>query len=369
MSDIVNVDGYVDVKHKAHLESCFLSCNPKVKMMPAQYEWAPFDLPSSEEGIDFIDGLHTIGGSGDANIREGLALHVFSINKPMDHRAFLNADGDFLIIAQLGTLDIQTELGKLYLQPGEIAVIPRGIKYKLDPAASTPSARGYIIEIWGRRWELPDLGPLGGHGCANPRDFLYPVACIDDPPALHSPWHIVEKINGAYHAIAQDHSPFDVAAWHGGCVPYKYDMTKFVAQGSTSVDHTDPSVWTVLTAKSRDPHVPLVDFIWFGPKWDVAMNTFRLPYLHRNAASEFLAQIYTSGKGPGGRSSGFRPGGGSYEAGHTAHGGFSEPYVKERRRMVNEPRVTGQGMSFFCSSCELPLVLMVVLVVLAESKK
>lgn len=214
-----STDGFTTIEHKAHLESCFLACNPKVKMMPAQYEWPPFGLPNDDEKIDFVDGLHTIGGSGDANIREGIALHVYLINKPMERRAFLNADGDFLIIPQLGNLDIQTELGKIYLQPGEIAVVQRGIKYCLNPAEGTAAARGYIIEVWGSKWELPDLGPIGGHGCANPRDFMFPVAHIDDD--LHDEWRIVEKINGEYHAIAQDHSPFDVAAWHGNCVPFK----------------------------------------------------------------------------------------------------------------------------------------------------
>ncbi|ETI22297.1 homogentisate 1,2-dioxygenase [Cladophialophora carrionii CBS 160.54] len=332
------------LESRAHLESCFLAVNPKVKMNPAQIEWAPFDLPQEGEEIDFVDGLHTLGGSGDANMREGLALHVFMINARMTGRAFLNGDGEFLIVAQLGNLDIQTEMGKLYLQPGEICVIPRGIKFCLNPAAGTREARGYVLEVWGSRFELPDLGPIGGYGNANARDFAYPVAYMDDVDELHQPWHIVEKINGEYHALMQDHSPFDVAAWHGNCLPYKYDMTKFVAQGSTSVDHTDPSIWTLLTARSRDPNVPLVDFIWFGPRWDVAMNSFRLPYFHRNSASEFIANIYGAS---GGRSANFRPGGGVYEAGHTAHGGFGDIYVAERRKKRNEPRILFQGMMTF----------------------
>lgn len=254
--------------------------------MPSQYEWPAFPMPTEEDSVDFIDGLHAVGGSGDANIREGLALYVFMINRPMNRRAFLNADGDYLVVAQLGDLDIQTELGKLYLQPGEIAVIQRGVKFCINPGKN--EARGYIVEIWGSSWELPELSIIGGHGNANPRDFMSPVAYMDDPEEIHQPWQIVDKINGEYFAIQQDHSPFDVAAWHGNCVPYKvspteaspqaytdfgfqYDLTKFAGQGSLTIDHTDPSIWTVLTAKSRDPHRSLADFLWFGPKWDVAM--------------------------------------------------------------------------------------------------
>lgn len=213
-------DGYTtNVPTKSHIENCFLSLNPKVEALPQQAEWAPFPLPKDDEKIDFVDGLHTLGGSGDPNLREGVALYVYMINADMDHRAFCNTDGDFLLVAQLGNLDIQTELGKIFLQPGEICVIQRGIRFAVRLGPGHKVARGYITEVWGSMWELPDLGPIGGHGLANPRDFLYPVAYIDDE--LHEDWIIVNKANGKYNAIQQDHSPFDVAAWHGNVVPYK----------------------------------------------------------------------------------------------------------------------------------------------------
>ncbi|KAJ5084688.1 hypothetical protein NUU61_009267 [Penicillium alfredii] len=327
-------NGYkANIPHKADIENCFLTLNPKVTTLAEQGEWAPFPLPTEQEKIDFVDGLHTVGGSGDPNLREGIALYVFMINADMDHRAFCNTDGDFLLVAQLGNLDIQTELGKLFLQPGEICVIPRGIRFAVRRGPGHSVARGYITEIWGSRWELPDLGPLGGHGLANPRDFLHPVAYIDEN--LHEDWSIVNKANGIYNAIEQDHSPFDIVAWHGNVVPYKYDLTKFSSQNATSIDHTDPSVNCVLTAPSRDPVTPLADFLWFGPRWDVASNTFRLPYFHRNSATEFLACLYGSGLG---RSDEFLPGGGSVEISHTPHGNFSDAYVYEMRNQVNEPR-------------------------------
>lgn len=319
-----------------------MSINPKVETLPEQAEWHPFPLPKEDEKIDFVDGLHTLCGSGDPNIKEGLALYVYMINSSMEQRAFCNTDGDFLICAQQGNLDIKTEMGKIFLQPGEICVIQRGIRFCLNLAPDTPVARGYITEVWGSMWELPDLGPLGGHGLANPRDFLYPVAAIDDD--LHVDWQIVNKTNGQLVAIQQDHSPFDLVAWHGNVVPYKYDLTKFSSQNSTSIDHTDPSIFTVLTAKSRDPLTPLADFLWFGPRWDVATNTFRLPYFHRNSASEFLACLYGQGLG---RSDDFRPGGGSFEGGHTPHGGFHEGYQHGMRIHESQPEkiLTGKPRS------------------------
>jgi homogentisate 1,2-dioxygenase len=202
----------------------------------------------------------------------------------------------------------------------------------MNLAPDTKVARGYITEVWGSMWELPDLGPLGGHGLANPRDFLYPVAAIDDD--LHVDFQIVNKVNGKLIAIQQDHSPYDLVAWHGNVVPYKYDLTKFSSQNSTSIDHTDPSIFCVLTAKSRDPVTPLADFLWFGPRWDVATNTFRLPYFHRNSASEFLACLYGQGLG---RSDEFLPGGGSFEGCHCPHGGFHEGYQHGMRIHESQP--------------------------------
>ncbi|RDL29912.1 putative homogentisate 1,2-dioxygenase [Venustampulla echinocandica] len=326
-------NGYKKIETKAHIENCFLSLNPGVDTLPEQAEWTPFPLPKDDEKIDFVDGLHTLAGSGDPNLREGMALYVYMINTNMTQRSFINNDGDFLLCAQEGNLDIQTEFGKLFLQPGEIFVVQRGVRFSINLAEGTKAARGYVTEVWGSMWELPDLGPIGGHGLANPRDFLFPVAHIDEE--LHVDFEIVNKTNGKYIAIVQDHSPYDLVAWHGNVVPYKYDLTKFSSQNSTSIDHTDPSINTVLTAKSRDPNTPLADFLWFGPRWDVATNTFRLPYFHRNSASEFLACLYGNGLG---RSDDFKPGGGSFEGGHTPHGGFSDGYVNEMQIQESQPR-------------------------------
>lgn len=158
------------------------------------------------------------------------------INADMDRRAFCNTDGDFLIVAQLGNLDIQTEMGKLFLQPGEICVIPRGVRFAVRLGPGHTAARGYITEVWGSRWELPELGPLGGHGLANPRDFLHSVACIDEE--LHVDWEVVNKANGGYNAIEQDHSPFDLVAWHGNVVPYKV-RTRYTLTTHTTTNLTD----------------------------------------------------------------------------------------------------------------------------------
>ncbi|KIM93627.1 hypothetical protein OIDMADRAFT_61273 [Oidiodendron maius Zn] len=342
---------FTKIDNNPTLETSFLHPTEKVHAIPSQVSWSAFKIPDQDSGpVDFTRGIHTLGGSGQPNIREGLAYHIFAINSNMHNKAFVNMDGDFLIVAQEGHLDISTEFGHLYLQPSEICVIQQGLRFKLDIVNqySLKGARGYIIETWGTKWELPELGPLGGYGLANARDFLFPCADIDTSSTGW--WSIVSKQGGEYFQTNQDHSPFDVVAWHGNYIPYKYDLSKFVYHNTVSVDHTDPSINTVLTAKSRDMHAPLCDFLIFGPRWDVAENTFRPPYFHRNCSSEFLARIYGP-ENAGGRSEVFSPGGASYEAGFTPHGNADERTVGAMYAEMRAMRVGQNQLTFMLESC------------------
>lgn len=194
-------------------ESNFLPINPRVHVSPTQLAWLPFDIPTGK--VDFVAGLSTIAGSGDPTLREGLATHVYCANESMSRKAFVNSDGDFLIVPQQGALDIRTEFGLLYVQPGEICVIQRGQRFQVS--LEGPS-RGYILEIWGANFELPELGPLGANGLANARDFLHPVAKYE--LTQNEPWEIVYKLGGKFFKSTQDHSPFDVVAWHGNYVRF-----------------------------------------------------------------------------------------------------------------------------------------------------
>ncbi|KAI5776935.1 Homogentisate 1,2-dioxygenase [Geopyxis carbonaria] len=315
--------GFKPFTEPINTESNFLPMNPKVHLSATQLAWHPFDLPTKP--TDFLQGLHTLAGSGEPTLREGLATHIYAANTSMTRRAFCNSDGDFLIVPQLGALDIQTEFGPLYVQPGEICILQRGMRWRV--ALPDGPSRGYILEIWGSNFELPSLGPLGANGLANARDFLAPVAAYDAPTSAsyRADWEVVYKLGGRYFASQQRHSPFDVVAWHGNYVPYKYDLTKFVNVGSISVDHIDPSIFCVLTAPSRDPAAPLADFLIFSPRWDVASHTYRPPYYHRNVASELMGLVYG---GYGGRSDAFQPGGASYECGMVPHG-VAYPEFKE----------------------------------------
>ncbi|OJT12431.1 Homogentisate 1,2-dioxygenase [Trametes pubescens] len=312
--------GFSPLPDNPDLESCFFPLNPKVHFSPTQLAWHPFDIPSDNTKVDFVAGLKTLAGNGDPTLREGLAVHIYAANQSMGNSAFCNNDGDFLILPQQGRLDIQTEFGKLMVRPGELVVIQRGIKYKVG-LPDGPS-RGYILEIFGSHFELPDLGPLGSHGLANTRDFESPVASFD---LDQSPWDIAYKVGGKFFACHQEHTPFDVVAWAGNYVPYKYAMEKFAHVGSINKDHIDPSIFTVLTAPSKTPGAPLADFAIFSERWDVASNTFRPPYYHRNCASEMMGLIYG---GYSGRSDGFTPGAFSYENGFCPHGVSYDEFKK-----------------------------------------
>lgn len=340
-------------------EANFLPMNPRVHVSPQQVAWLPFDVPKGGD-VDFISGLKTVAGSGEPTLREGLATHMYLANKSMTKRAFVNSDGEFCIVPQQGALDIQTEFGRLYVQPGEICVIQRGQRFRVE-LPDGPS-RGYILEIWGSNFELPELGPLGANGLANKRDFLHPVAEYE---VKQEPWEIVYKLAGKFFSSKQNHSPFDVVAWHGNYVrsppsctlqaqltasqiPYKYDLTKFVNVGSISVDHIDPSIFCVLTAKSRDPTAPLADLLIFSPRWDVASHTYRPPYYHRNVASELMGLIYGEYAG---RSDEFQPGGISFECGMVPHGVAYAEFKAASAAPPPEMQISKGAIAFMFESC------------------
>eukprot|EP00466_Bigelowiella_natans_P015626 jgi/Bigna1/51908/estExt_Genewise1Plus.C_40072 len=221
---------------------------------PERFRWNPFPMPKEEEKIDFIDGMRTVGGAGSAETKTGFAVHVYAANTSMANKAFVNSDGDLLIVPQHGDMLITTECGLLAVKPGEIAVIQRGHKFKVD-FPEKGSRRGYICEVFDGHFVLPDLGPIGANGLANPRDFLHPTARFEDKEGKHT---LLQKFLGGVFEAELERSPFDVVAWHGNYVPYKYDMGNFVAVNSVTVDHMDPSIFTVLTCQTTNPGVAAV---------------------------------------------------------------------------------------------------------------
>ncbi|KAK0470187.1 homogentisate 1,2-dioxygenase [Desarmillaria tabescens] len=324
---------FVRLPDSPDMESNFLPINPKVHISPTQLNWSPPSLPSSSDEVDFIAGLKTIGGNGEPTSREGLALHFYSANAT-PHQ---------------GRLDVQTEFGRrvfpsvgiagpkcpdrMMVRPGELMVVQKGMKFKVS-LPDGPS-RGYVQEIFGSHFELPDLGPIGGHGMANPRDFEVPLASFEID---ETSWEIVYKIGGQLFSAAQDHTPFDVVAWQGNYVPYKYAMEKFIFVGSLSKDHIDPSVFTVLTAKSKAPGIPLVEVLTVSERWDVASDSFRPPYYHRNNATEILGVIF------GERGGRFEPGGISLQTVFCPHGPTPEVHKAASVAELKPERVSKNSM-------------------------
>jgi len=277
---------------------------------PNRLRWDP--LPFPDEPADFIDNLVTMGGNGDANGRSGVAIHVYRATKSMERRVVYDADGELLIVPQTGRLLLATELGVIEAAPGEIAVIPRGIKFRVGLLDGR--ARGYVCENYGALFRLPELGPIGANGLANPRDFRTPVAAFED---RDEPCMVVAKFEGNLWATELDHSPLDVVAWHGNYAPYVYDLARFNTLGTVSFDHPDPSIFTVLTAPSDTPGTANCDFVIFPPRWLVAEHTFRPPWFHRNYMNEFMGLVHGVYDA---KADGFVPGGASLHNCMSAHG-------------------------------------------------
>lgn len=264
-------------------ESATYNTNPesksheKIHQIPNQLRWDPFPM---DESVDWVHSLHLVAGAGDPTLKDGIGILIFAAGKDMDpHEAFYSADGDLLIVPQHGVLDIQTELGKILVQPNEICVIPRGIRHRVTLPEGP--VRGYILELYSQHFRLPELGPIGSNGLANARDFQAPVAYFDED--TESEWHVLSKFNGHLFAARQNHTPFDVVAWHGRYYPYKYDLGRFNTIGSISYDHPDPSIFTVLTAQSAHEGTAIADFVIFPPRWlvqeDVSPPVTPLPAL------------------------------------------------------------------------------------------
>lgn len=303
---------------------------------PNQLRWNPFDIPT--EPTDWVTGLRTVCGSGDPCIRNGCGIHVYVCNTSMKDKAMYNSDGDFLIVPQQGALDITTEFGRLHVEPNEICVIQQGIRFSIAVQGPT---RGYVLEVYDAHFVLPNLGPIGANGLANPRDFLTPVAWYEDRDVKD--FRIISKYQGHLFEALQDHSPFDVVAWHGNYAPYKYNLKHFMVINATAFDHADPSIFTVLTCPSAKPGVAIADFVIFPPRWAVQEHTFRPPYYHRNCMSEFMGLIYGNYEA---KEDGFRPGGASLHSMMTPHGPDNQCFEGASKGELKPVRVADGTQSF-----------------------
>ena len=250
-----------------------------------QLRWGPTPVPN--EKLTFITGLRTMTTAGDCETHAGMGAHVALITAPMVREHFYNADGELLVVAQQGRLRFRTEFGVIEIEPGEVAVIPRGVIFRVEPIEG--AARAYVCENYGGGFTLPDRGPIGANCLANPRDFLTPVASYEDIDAPHT---LTVKWGGELYRTPVAHSPIDVVAWHGNYYPYKYDLRRFSPVGAISFDHPDPSIFTVMTSPSETPGTANIDFVIFPERWAVAENTFRPPWYHRNIMSEFMGLVY-----------------------------------------------------------------------------
>ncbi|KAK2733375.1 hypothetical protein FQN55_003388 [Onygenales sp. PD_40] len=315
-----------------------------LRQIPNQLRWNPFDL---DENVDWVHGLHLVAGAGDPTTKSGMGILLYAAGKDMGNEAFYSADGDFLIVPQHGVLDIQTELGRILVRPNEICVIPRGIRYRVT--LPDGPVRGYICELYQGHYQLPELGPIGSNCLANARDFQAPTAFfIDEEESTDKEYRILSKFNNTLFSARQNHTPFDVVAWHGNYYPYKYDLGRFNTIGSISFDHPDPSIFTVLTGPSDHVGTAIADFVIFPPRWLVAENTFRPPWYHRNTMSEFMGLI--AGDYDAKTGGGFKPAGASLHNVMSSHGPDAASHHGASNAELKPMKVGSGSMAFMFES-------------------
>jgi len=307
---------------------------------PNRLRWDPLAFPDG--ATDFVDGLVTMVANRDPASLEGVAVHIYRATADMADRYFFDADGELLIVPEQGRLDLRTELGAIALEPGEIALIPRGVRFRV--LLPDGKARGYVAENHGALLRLPELGPIGSNGLANPRDFLTPTAAYEDRDGA---FQLVQKHLGALWVTELDHSPLDVVAWHGNLAPCKYDLRLFNAIGTVSYDHPDPSIFTVLTSPSDVAGRANADFVLFPPRWMVAEDTFRPPWFHRNVMSECMGLITGAYDA---KAEGFAPGGMSLHNLMAGHGPDLASWQAASEAELKPVKVEG-SLAFMVESC------------------
>jgi homogentisate 1,2-dioxygenase len=303
----------------------------------AQYRWSPPPFPS--EPVSFIEGVRTISTAGDVHTHVGMAASFFFVSRSMRDEYFYNADAEMLFVPQEGALRLRTEFGAIDIEPSEIAVIPRGVKFCVELADNTPHSRGYLCENYGAKFTLPNRGPIGANCLANPRDFKTPVAAFEDKQA---PSTLTVKWCGTFFQTPLEHSPLDVVAWHGNYAPYKYDLRTFSPVGALLFDHPDPSIFTVLTAPSGEEGTANIDFVIFPERWQIAEHTFRPPWYHMNIMSEFMGLVYGRYDA---KPDGFLPGGVSLHNCMLPHGPDSGAFSKATQASL-EPMKLENTLAF-----------------------
>ncbi|WP_031394487.1 homogentisate 1,2-dioxygenase [Sphingomonas sp. STIS6.2] len=309
-------------------------------LAPNRLRWDPSAPPSP--GTDLIDGMTTMLATRDPADLEGVAVHLYAANRDMTARVFVDADGELLFIPQAGRLELLTELGRIMVAPGQIALIPRGVRFRaLLPDGQ---ATGYVAENHGALFRLPDLGPIGANGLANPRDFETPVAWFEDRDTR---FEVIQKFMGALWCTTLEHSPLDVVAWHGNLAPWRYDLARFNTINTVSFDHPDPSIFTVLTSPSDVPGRANADFVVFPPRWMVAEDTFRPPWFHRNVMSEAMGLIHGAYDA---KAAGFTPGGLSLHNLMAGHGPDLDSWTAATNADLKPHKIDGT-MAFMVESC------------------
>ncbi len=305
---------------------------------PNRLRWDALPVDALPTGTDFIDGMFTIASSGGARGQSGIAVHIYRAN--LSSRIFYNADAEMLFVPQQGSVQFQTEFGLLDIAPGEIVVVPRGIKFRMTHDGFV---NGYLCENYGAPFALPELGPIGANGLANARDFLYPAAWFEQD---NKPTEIITKYAGKFWHTHTAASPLNVVAWHGNYAPYKYDLARFNTINTVSFDHPDPSIFTVLTSPSEIAGTANCDFVIFPPRWLVAEHTFRPPWFHRNCMSEYMGLIHGAYDA---KAAGFVPGGGSLHNAFSAHGPDVATFNKASTAKL-EPQYVANTMAFMFES-------------------
>ena len=103
---------------------------PGIDLPLAPLRWDPIAIPS--KALSFVEGIRAMTTAGDAGSASGLGMHLYLVARSMTDEYLYDADGALVFVPQQGRLRLATAFEIIDIEPGEIAVIPRGVQLRVE---------------------------------------------------------------------------------------------------------------------------------------------------------------------------------------------------------------------------------------------
>ena len=226
---------------------------------------------------DAIDSRETLFFNSDVILSKAM------ISKNMDYY-YRNGHHDECLFIHQGSGKLLTNFGTLDLNPGDYAIIPRGVIWQIDVKDTIEIL---VIETAGpiktpKRYRN-NAGQLLEFAPFSERDIKVPKLT---PTINGGPVNVKVKLRQGIQSYEYKYNPFDVVGWDGYLFPWVFNIHDFMP--ITGKVHQPPPVHQVLQA----PGLVICNFV---PRlFDYHPKAIPAPYAHSNVDSDEIL-YYVSG--------------------------------------------------------------------------